>query len=110
LTAPLKGAKHTAVMAKVCDITGKRAVTGHNVSHSMRHTKRRFLPNLHSKTLYSAILGQRVSLKLTNNALRTIDKYNGLDNFMTTIKPRKVENFSIAARRVRKAILAKAAG
>jgi large subunit ribosomal protein L28 len=97
-------------MAKVCDITGKRAVTGNNVSHSMRHTKRRFLPNLHNKTLYSDVLGRRISLRLTSNALRTIDKYDGLDNFMTTIKPRKTESFSTAARKVRKAILAKAAG
>lgn len=94
-------------MAKVCDITGKRAVTGNNVSHSMRHTKRRFLPNLQKKSLYSDILGRMVTLKLTANALRTIDKYNGLDGFMTGIKARKTETFSTNANRVRKAILNK---
>ncbi|MDD9912014.1 MAG: 50S ribosomal protein L28 [Alphaproteobacteria bacterium] len=96
-------------MAKVCDITGKRAITGNNVSHSMRHTKRRFLPNLHDKTLFSEVLGQNIRLKLTSNALRTIDKYNGLDNFMLTIKPRKTETFSGAALKVRKTIMKRAA-
>ena len=95
-------------MAKVCDITGKRAITGNNVSHSMRHTKRRFLPNLNSKTLYSDVLGQNVRLSLTSNALRTIDKYDGLDNFMLTIKPRKTETFSDAALKVRKMIMKRA--
>lgn len=92
-------------MAKVCDITGKRAMTGNNVSHSMRHTKRRFLPNLHEKRLHSEVLGRAVSLRLTSNALRTIDKYSGLDGFMLNIKPRKTEGFSGAAKRVRKMIL-----
>ncbi len=95
-------------MAKVCDITGKRAITGNNVSHSMRHTKRRFLPNLNSKKLYSEVLGQTVSLKLTSNALRTIDKYNGIDNFMLTIKPRKTETFSSSAKKIRKIIMKRA--
>ena len=96
-------------MAKVCDITGKRAVTGNNVSHSMRHTKRRFLPNLHEKSLFSEVLGQNVRLKLTSNALRTIDKYNGVDNFMLTIKPRKTESFSATAKKLRKTIIKRAA-
>ena len=94
-------------MSRVCEITGKRAVTGHNVSHSMRHTKRRFLPNLHTKTFYSDLLGQRITLRLTSAALRTIDKYNGLDAFMTTIRPRKTETFSDTAKKVRKAMLKK---
>lgn len=92
-------------MAKVCDITGKRAITGHNVSHSMRHTKRRFLPNLQEKSFMSTILNCRVQLRLTANAIRTIDKYNGIDNFMATIKPRKAELFSTSAQKVRKAML-----
>lgn len=96
-------------MAKVCEITGKRAVTGHNVSHSQRHTKRRFLPNLQEKSFMSDILGCRVRLRLTTNAIRTIDKYNGIDNFMATVKPRRAEVFSDAAKKVRKLILKKTA-
>lgn len=96
-------------MAKVCEITGKRAITGHNVSHSQRHTKRRFLPNLQEKTFISELLGQRVRLRLTTTAIRTIDKYNGFDNFMATIKPRKTETFSAAAQKWRKLVLKKVA-
>ncbi len=92
-------------MAKVCDITGKKVMTGCNVSHSMRHTKRRFLPNLHEKRLHSDVLGRAVQLRLTSNALRTIDKYSGLDGFMLGIKPRKTETFSRQALRVRKMIM-----
>ncbi len=95
-------------MARVCDITGKRAITGHNVSHSMRHTKRRFLPNLHEKSFVSTLLGRTVRLRLTTNAIRTIDKYAGLDNFMTTIKARKTETFSADALKLRKELLKKA--
>lgn len=96
-------------MAKVCEITGKRAITGHNISHSQRHTKRRFLPNLQEKTFLSTLLGSRVRLRLTTNAIRTIDKYNGIDNFMATIKPRKTETFSASALKIRKLILKKVA-
>lgn len=94
-------------MAKVCEITGKRAITGHNISHSQRHTKRRFLPNLKEKTFASTILGHNVRLRLTTNAIRTIDKYNGFDNFMTTIKPRKTETFSPKLLKLRKMMLKK---
>ena len=94
-------------MSRVCEITGKRPVSGHNVSHSMRHTKRRFLPNLQSKTFRSDILGRNVTLRLSANALRTIDKYNGLDNFMQNWKARKTETFSDNALKVRKAIIKK---
>ena len=96
-------------MSRVCELTGKRVITGHNVSHSMRHTKRRFLPNLHEKKLFSQVLGQNVSLRVTANALRTIDKYNGIDQFMLTIKPRKTVTFSDHALKVRKTIIKRAA-
>lgn len=84
-------------------------MAGNNVSHSMRHTKRRFLPNLQEKRIHSEVLGRFVKLRLTVNAMRTIDKYNGLDNFMLTIKPRKTVTFSDAALIVRKMIMKKSA-
>lgn len=96
-------------MAKVCDITAKRVITGHNVSHSMRHTKRRFLPNLQEKSFSSAILGHDVRLRLTTNAIRTIDKYSGIDGFMLNWKPRKTQTFSDRALKIRRAILKRAA-
>ncbi|MBI1309201.1 MAG: 50S ribosomal protein L28 [Proteobacteria bacterium] len=97
-------------MARVCELTGSKTQVGMNVSHSNRHTKRTFKPNLQSKTYRSEILGRTVSLTLATRAIRTIDKYNGLDGFMTHVKNKQVrEKFSTAAARVRKAILKKVA-
>jgi large subunit ribosomal protein L28 len=95
-------------MSRVCEITGSKVGVGHNVSHSNRHTKRTFRPNLQTKTYRSEILGRTVTLSLTARAIRTLDKYNGLDGYMLQVKNRQVrENFSTQATRVRNAILKK---
>jgi large subunit ribosomal protein L28 len=64
-------------MARVCQITGKKPLTGNSVSHSNIKTKRRFLPNLQTKRFFFAEEDRWVSLKLSTEALRTINK-NGL--------------------------------
>ena len=61
-------------MSKVCQLTGKRPISGNNVSHSNRKTKRRFLPNLHKKRMYIPETDQWVTLKLSSKALRNINK------------------------------------
>ena len=61
-------------MAKVCDLTGKRPITGNNVSHSNRKTKRRFLPNLQKKRFFIPETGQWVTLKVSTQAIRNINK------------------------------------
>ena len=61
-------------MSRVCQLTGKRPITGNNVSHSNRKTKRRFLPNLFKKRFYVPETDQWVTLKVCGQALRTIDK------------------------------------
>lgn len=61
-------------MSKVCDLTGKRPITGHNVSHSNVKTKRRFLPNLHKKRFYIPEVDKWVTLKVSASAIRTINK------------------------------------
>ncbi|NNE26217.1 MAG: 50S ribosomal protein L28 [Saprospiraceae bacterium] len=61
-------------MSRVCQLTGKRPITGNNVSHSNRKTKRRFLPNLHNKKYYIPEIDKWVSLKLSSSAMRTINK------------------------------------
>lgn len=95
-------------MSRICEITGSKVGVGNNVSHSNRHTKRTFRPNLQTKTYRSEILGRTVTLNLTARAIRTLDKYNGLDGFMLQVKNRQVrENFSTQATRVRTAILKK---
>src|SRR5207247_7420750 len=73
-------------MSRRCDLTGKMALTGHKVSHSNRKTKRRFLPNLCSVTLISDALGRSVRLRISANALKSIDHRGGLDAFLIKAK------------------------
>ena len=64
-------------MARVCQVTGKKPIGGHKVSHSNIKTKRRFLPNLQTKRFYLAEEEKRITLKVSTEAIRTINK-NGL--------------------------------
>lgn len=61
-------------MSKVCELTGKRPIVGHKVSHSNVKSKRRFEPNLFKKKFYIPELDQTVTLKVTTRAMKTIDK------------------------------------
>ena len=61
-------------MARECQVTGKRVMTGNNVSHANNRTKRRFLPNLHWRRFYLESEGRWVRLRVSAAALRTIDK------------------------------------
>lgn len=95
-------------MARVCELTGSKTGVGNKVSHSNRHTKRTFKPNLQTKTYFSALLGRNITLSLTTRAIRTIDKYNGLDGFMLQVKNKQVrEKFSAFAGKLRKQIVKK---
>ena len=69
-------------MSRRCDLTGKGALSGHKVSHSNRKTKRRFLPNLLNVTLMSDSLGRSVRLRISANALKSVDHRGGLDAFL----------------------------
>ena len=69
-------------MSRRCDLTGKGAQVGHKVSHSNIKTKRRFLPNLVNVTLMSDSLGRSVKLRISANALKTVDHRGGLDAFL----------------------------
>ncbi|MCB0521706.1 MAG: 50S ribosomal protein L28 [Lewinellaceae bacterium] len=62
-------------MSRVCELTGKRPITGNRVSHSNRKTKRRFLPNLQKKRFYIPELEKWVTIKVSSNAIRTINKH-----------------------------------
>jgi large subunit ribosomal protein L28 len=61
-------------MSRVCQLTGKRSIVGNHVSHSNRKTKRRFYPNLQEKSFFVPETGMWVRLKVSAQALRTIDK------------------------------------
>lgn len=73
-------------MARRCVLTGKGVLVGNNVSHANNKTKRRYLPNIQSRRLYSEALGETVRLKIALNTLRTIDKHGGLDGFLLKAK------------------------
>ncbi|MDR2417203.1 MAG: 50S ribosomal protein L28 [Holosporales bacterium] len=89
-------------MARVCSVTGKRVLTGNSVSHANNKSRRRFLPNLQRISFLSETLGLRVHLRLTAQAIRTIEKNGGLDAFLTTASR---ENMGADLLKVRKAIL-----
>jgi len=69
-----------------CDLTGKKALVGHKVSHSNIKTKRRFMPNLRNVTLISDSLQRKVRVRVSANALRTVDHRGGLDAFLLKAK------------------------
>ena len=73
-------------MSRRCELTGKTRLIGNRVSHSNRKTKRRFLPNLLNLTLMSDSLGRSVRLRISANALKTVDHRGGLDAFLLAAK------------------------
>ena len=77
-------------MSKVCQLTGKRVMRGNNVSKSNRKTKRVFEPNLHKKTFYIPELDQKVNLKVSAKALKTISKL-GLYNYIKKLEKKGVK-------------------
>ncbi|MDB6096122.1 MAG: ribosomal protein [Francisellaceae bacterium] len=76
-------------MSRVCEVTGKGPMSGNNVSHSNRKTRRRFLPNLHWHNF--EIQGRSVRLRVSSKGLRTIDKY-GIEAVLDKLKKSKEAN------------------
>ena len=74
-------------MSKVCQVTGKRPVSGNNVSHSNRKTKRRFLPNLHYHRFWVESENRWVRLRVTSKGMRIIDK-KGIDTVLSEMRSR----------------------
>lgn len=72
-------------MAKACKLTGKRPMSGNNVSHANNKTRRRFLPNLQKRRIWVASQKRFVTLRLSASALRTIDKI-GIEAALERIK------------------------
>ena len=86
-------------MSRRCQITGKGVLSGNNVSHANNKTRRRFLPNLQQASLTSDALGGQVHLRLTTNALRTIEHNGGLDAFLIDTPNRKLPEEAQALKR-----------
>ena len=74
-------------MSRVCQVTGKKPLTGNNVSHANNKSKRRFLPNLHYKRIWVESENRWVRLRLTRAGLRMIDK-KGIDTVLSEIRAR----------------------
>ena len=73
-------------MSRRCELTGKAVMSGNNVSHANNKTRRRFLPNLCDVTLMSEALNQRVKLRISAQALRTVEHRGGLDASLAKAK------------------------
>ncbi len=88
-------------MARRCELTGKAVLTGNSVSHANNKSKRRFLPNLNHVTLMSDALNQRIRLRITSHALRSVEHRGGLDKFLLTARDSEL---SLNARRLKRQI------
>ena len=77
-------------MSRVCQVTGKKTVSGNNVSHAHNKTRRKFLPNLHYKKFWVESQNRWVRLRVSNSGLRTIDK-NGIDTVLADMQNRGIK-------------------
>ena len=89
-------------MARVCELSGKKVMTGNNVIHANNKTKRKFLPNLNNVSLVSEKLDLTVRFKISANALRSVEHAGGLDNFLLKSKD---NNLSPKAKRLKNKLL-----
>ncbi|MEO8203284.1 MAG: 50S ribosomal protein L28 [Betaproteobacteria bacterium] len=74
-------------MSRVCQVTGKKPMKGNLVSHANNKTKRTFLPNLHYRRFWVESENRWIRLRVSTNALRTIDK-NGIDAILVDLRAR----------------------
>lgn len=77
-------------MSRLCIVTGKKVMTGNNVSHANNRTRRRFLPNLQNVTLHSEALNRDYKMRISTRGIRTIEYHGGLDNYLKTTKNSKL--------------------
>ena len=89
-------------MSKKCELTGRKPIKGHNVSHANNKTKRRFLPSIKKVKFKSDILKKNIKLSVSNSALRTVDFKGGIDKFLKSAKAFKL---SKKARKLRVEII-----
>ena len=89
-------------MSKVCEISGKKPMSGNNVSHANNRTKRRFIPNLQNVKLYSGTLQKYINLNITIRTMRTVEKNGGLDSYLIKTSNK---NLAETAIKIKKQIL-----
>ena len=86
-------------MARRCELTGKDVLAGHNVSHANNRTKRVFRPNLQTVSLASDALGRTFRLRISMNALRTVDRIGGLDAFLLKARDQGLSDKALRLKR-----------
>jgi large subunit ribosomal protein L28 len=86
-------------MSRRCELTAKGPQVGHKVSHSNHKTKRRFLPNLVNVTFLSDALGRPVRLRVSTNALKSVDHRGGLDAFLLKAKDGELSQKAVDIKR-----------
>ena len=74
-------------MSRVCQVTGKKALSGNNVSHANNKTKRRWLPNLHERRFWVPSENRWISMRVSSHGLRTIDK-KGIEAVIAELRGR----------------------
>ena len=89
-------------MSRKCELTGKAVMSGNNVSHAKNRNRRKFLPNLNQVSLHSNLLDEKVYLKISSNALRSVEHRGGLDEFLVK---ESSENLSAKAQNIKKRII-----
>ena len=89
-------------MAKVCEISGKKPMSGNNVSHANNRTKRRFIPNLQNVKLFSGTLQKYINLNITIRTMKTVEKNGGLDSYLIKTSNKNLADTAI---RIKKQIL-----
>jgi large subunit ribosomal protein L28 len=97
-------------MSRRCKLTGKGLLVGNNVSHANNKTKRIYRPNLQTLSLASEALGNSYKLKISMNALRTLDRQGGLDPFLMKAKDNVLSDRALKLKRaIARKLAAKAA-
>ena len=86
-------------MSRRCDLTAKAPQVGHKVSHSNIKTKRRFLPNLLNVTMISDALGKSFKLRVSANALKSVDHRGGLDAFLMKARDTELSSKALELKR-----------
>ena len=89
-------------MSKVCEISGKKPISGNNVSHANNRTKRRFIPNLQNVKLYSGTLEKYINLNITIRTMKTVEKNGGLDSYLIKTSNKNLADTAI---KIKKQIL-----
>ena len=82
-------------MSKVCEISGKKPISGNNVSHANNRTKRRFIPNLQNVKLYSGTLQKYINMNISIRTMKTVEKNGGLDTYLIKTSNRNLANPAI---------------